>query len=233
MTNQQIEIKTWFNKTYRNRPNSYLRPRVAYETFFKLMNPKKNSNYLDIACGLGKMLEIGLDLDLHTFGIDISEIAVEKSKLNVPNATITQANAESLPFKNNYFDYISCIGSLERMINIEKVLSEKKRVAKTNATFCLMVRNSDSFRWKTKKLLGLINIKGHQNSKKLDEWKELFISNNFEIITVLPDQWIHQRLIQLLSLGIIQPKSAKQFNTPIPLKYADEFIFILKLKTDE
>jgi ubiquinone/menaquinone biosynthesis C-methylase UbiE len=228
---EQQTIKSWFDKTYANRGEMYLRPKEAYYIFAELLQIKPNAKLLDVACGLGRMLEVGLDYNVKTFGIDISEVAVEKAKTKLPKATILEANAEQLPFENNTFDYVTCLGSLERMIDKDKVLSEIKRVTTDDVSICFLVRNSNSWRWLfTKKLLFTVNKDGHQDAKSYDEWKTLFDNNQLEIVNCIPDQWPVMRIFQLLTFGFFRGYK-KQQKSITPLQYANEFIFILKKKS--
>jgi ubiquinone/menaquinone biosynthesis C-methylase UbiE len=227
LLSRQEEIKNWFNNTYSTRGNSYLRPKSAYFILLNHLKPIKGK-YLDVACGLGRMLSCIESKDLETFGIDLSEVAIEKAKVNVPRAKLSVGNAESLPYPDNYFDYISCIGSLERMLNLERVLQEKQRVAKQDASFCFMVRNSRNFTWRIKEFFKLKNNNGHQTAKDLDQWIEIFEQFGFEIKGIFPDQWILHRIVQIFSFGIISPSPKRKFPRLLPLSLSHEFIFILK-----
>ena len=229
---KQEKIKDWFDKTYSLRGQSYLRPKEAYQILINHLKPQ-SGKFLDVACGLGRLVSCLEGTKLEAFGVDISGVAVQKAKKAVPFADIRQGNAENLPFKNNSFDYVSCIGSLERMIHLDNALNEQKRVAKSNARFCYMVRNSENFTWRLKTILGLKNTKGHQGAKSLVEWKSLFEKHHFEIINIYPDQWALHRLLQFLSFGILKPMATRKFSTFIPLKYAHEFIIVLNMKINE
>ncbi|MFB9076186.1 class I SAM-dependent methyltransferase [Flavobacterium procerum] len=226
--NQQQTIKEWFDYTYLTRGEMYLRPKNAYYIFAELLQIKPNAKLLDVACGLGRMLEIGLDYKAQCSGVDISSVAVETAKLKLPEANIVEANAEELPFKDNTFDFVTCLGSLERMIDKEKVLQDIKRVTTSDSRICFMVRNSNSWRWLiTKKLFLTVNKKGHQDAKNYQQWKALFEKENFEIVSCIPDQWPIMRILQILTFGTFKGYKNKQ-NSFTPLQYANEFIFILK-----
>lgn len=230
LQNEQQTIKNWFNKTYANRGEMYLRTKEAYYIFAELLRLKPNSKLLDVACGLGRMIEVSLEYKVNSFGVDISDVAVTKAKNKLPEATILEANAEQLPFEDATFDYITCLGSLERMINQDNVLKEINRVSKNNVSICFMVRNSNSWRWIfTKKMLFAVNKDGHQDAKTYQDWKNLFEKHQLEIVNTIPDQWPVMRVLQLLTFGNF--KAYKTIQKSItPLKYANEFIFILKKK---
>lgn len=226
--NQQQTIKTWFDKTYLTRGEMYLRPKEAYYIFAELLQIKPDAKFLDVACGLGRMLEIGLDYKAECSGVDISSVAVEKAKLKLPDAVIVEANAEALPFADNMFDFVTCLGSLERMLDKDKVLQDIKRVTTADSRICFMVRNSNSWRWLfTKKLFFAVNKKGHQDAKNYQQWKALFEQQQLEIVSCIPDQWPIMRILQILTFGKFNGYKNKQ-KSFTPLQYANEFIFILK-----
>lgn len=226
MNDRQLEIKNWFNYVYRTRGYKYLRPIEAYEIFVALLSPEKNKLHLDIACGLGLLLRKMADAGAEVYGVDISEEAVSASKKLCPEATVLLENAEYLPFPDATFDYITCIGSLERMINREKALKEQQRVAKPGACFCYMVRNSENFTWKYfLKPLGLKNKKGHQDALNYEQWRQLFLACGFTILAAYPDHWPYLRLRKIFYPGSTDFGKIRKF--PFGLKLAYEFIFVL------
>lgn len=176
--NQQQTIKAWFDKTYLARGEMYLRPKEAYYIFAELLQVKPNTKVLDVACGLGRMLEVGLDYNAECCGVDISSVAVEKAKLKLPKAEILEANAEALPFNDNMFDFVTCLGSLERMLDKDKVPQDIKRVTTADARICFMVRNSNSWRWVFTKKLFLQLIKKDIRTQKIISNGKLFLNNN-------------------------------------------------------
>src|SRR6056297_1473121 len=96
--NKQEEIKNWFNKTYSSRGKLYLRPVKAYYIFLELLAVEPGSKLLDVACGLGRLLEAATEYKCALSGIDISDVAVGKAQKKLPKANIVQGNAEELPF---------------------------------------------------------------------------------------------------------------------------------------
>jgi SAM-dependent methyltransferase len=229
-TKTQIEIKEWFNETYRSHGEWYLRPVVAYKVFLTMLNAKKGQRLLDVACGLGRMLAVSKQAELVPSGIDLSEVAVEKAQAKFPSCDILCGNAEELPYTDKSFDFVTCLGSLERMLNRKKALSEMKRVLTDEGKICLMVRNSESWFWKfIQKPLGFVNKKGHQDALTLKEWSNLFVECGFNIEKVYKDQWPLVKWKRYASLGLWNGYSTIHHGW-IPLQYAYEFIFILEKK---
>jgi len=228
MDKQQREIHDWFDKNYKLRGFSYLRPSEAYHIYHHLVQPKKDSKWLDVACGPGLLLGVVAEKGIKTYGIDISETAIEMARSALPNADLQVANAEDLPFADNTFDFISCLGSLERMLDLDKVLKEQLRVANHNAKFVYLVRNSETSSWKyLKKGLGLQNRRGHQDAANLESWTKIFANAGFKIENVYPDQWPRQRWQYWMGKRGWKAVFNSVKSSNHRLQKANEFIFIL------
>lgn len=102
---------------------------------------KKIGKLLDIACGDGHVVSYFTD-NYECYGIDISKEAINKAKKIVRGKFFT-AKAEKLPFPNNMFDFVTCLGSLEHFVYMDKALNEMKRVAKKGALIIIHVPNSN------------------------------------------------------------------------------------------
>lgn len=227
---EQTGVREWFNKTYKKRGYNYLRPKEAYYIFLEILKPKANSSYLDIACGPGQLLKVADEYDLKLSGIDLSDVGIAMAQTALPNADLKVGNAEHLPYKSSSFDNLSCIGSLERMLNLQKVLQEIHRVVKPDGQICFMVRNSNRVSWKfVKETLGIINKQGHQGADTLENWSHVFTEAGFKIHAVYPDLWPATRWWHWLSFGSklfkVNYKKIKG-NDPY-IEKAYEFIFHL------
>ncbi|WP_395345062.1 class I SAM-dependent methyltransferase [Ningiella sp. W23] len=227
-SSQQEQIIKWFDKTYQNKGERYLRKVDAYRVFLSFLAINPADKLLDVACGLGRLLQAADDYKCQLTGVDISSVAVEKTKARLPHARVQQANAESLPFDDNSFSVITCLGSLERMLNQDSVLQELRRVGKADARYCILVRNSQTLIWKWfKQALGMRNAEGNQGAKSLIEWTELFKKNGFEVIDVIPDQYPLQRKKYLLSFGLKRPDPMAIIKNNKPIEGTGKFIFKL------
>lgn len=224
--NSQQAIVDWFDVVYERKGDRYLRPTRAYYVFLELLQAKPGQRLLDVACGLGRLLEAARTCGVTMNGIDISEVAVSKARLNVPEATIECGNAESLPYRDETFDLVTCIGSLERIVSAKSALSEMLRVGTPNARYCLLVRNSETFSWKIRSSFSSAHYSGHAGADTLQGWSRLLEANGFLIRSVLPDQYpLHVRK-QWKSL-FLRPID---FRHPLqaPLDNANEFVFLLE-----
>lgn len=70
---------------------------------------------LDVGCGAGRFAEVALSLGAQVFAVDYSE-AVDACWRNFrfhPHLHVLQANVYALPFRQERFDYVYCLGVLQ------------------------------------------------------------------------------------------------------------------------
>ena len=230
--NQPTEqkVKEWYNKHHRSFGENSWRPPKAYSIFLDLLNVQPNHKLLDIGCGTGHLLSKASQRGLETFGVDISEEAINISCQQSPNSIIKVAKAEELPFPDSFFDYIFCLGSLEHFLDMKKALKEMKRVAKENTCFCVMVPNKNYLYWKLKRSKGTQQQKINEHLLTLERWTKLLEEEGFNVLNILKDQWPFERVDIFSSLnpfGVIKRTALKLLGLTIPLHYSYQFIFIL------
>ena len=228
---EQENVTAWFDETYLTDGFQYLRPLAAYPIFLQLLSARSGAKHLDVACGPGLLLKASAMRGLEPTGVDVSQAALDIAIKFVPEASLECGNAEELPFESESFDYVTCVGAIERFFDRRKALEEMIRVARSDARFCFMVRNSSTLTWLLwRRMLGQKNESGHQDALDLNEWESLFHEVGLEVLSVHADQWPRQRLRRLLP-GVrnrdlrLDEKVADPF---IPMRFVNEFIFITK-----
>ena len=102
----------------------------------------KQGRFLDIACGLGFSLDLAELKGAEAFGLDISSTALKKSKTEKPERRLVLGNGENLPWPDNYFEYIICLGSLEHFIRPDLGVQEIARVLKPSGKAAVILPNS-------------------------------------------------------------------------------------------
>ena len=226
---RQQAIIDWFDRVYANKGDRYLRPTRAYFIYLELLQAKTGLRLLDVACGLGRLLEAAREYGVQMSGIDLSEVAVNIARKNVPEALIEVDNAELLPFADEAFDLVTCIGSLERLLDVDSGLAEMHRVGTPDARYCLLVRNSQTLSWKFRSIVTGGRSAGNANADSLEKWTQRFELNGLRVRSVLADQYpLHVRA-QWTSM-FQRPVDFKQA-IPAPLDGANEFLFLLEKST--
>lgn len=101
---------------------------------------------LDIGCASGFMIsEIAKAFPGAKYhGVDVYDKAIRFAKKNYPQIKFKVAQAENLPFKDNFFDLILCYETIEHVEDPKKSLKEMKRVLKNNGILLLTM---DSGNW--------------------------------------------------------------------------------------
>jgi len=227
------EVKEWYNKKYKAKGIDSRRPYDAYPIFLDYLEAQKGKKLLDVSCGTGFLLKAASSMEIKTFGVDISEEAVKIAKNVSPMSFISVGKGEDLKFEDNTFDYITCLGSLEHFLDMKEGIKEMKRVAKDNALLCIMVPNSNYFRWKKSDKPGTAQQEINENLLSLEQWKTFFIEEGFEIQRIHQDRWFVKRINIFSSknpIQIIKKIYEKLVWYFLPLNYAYQFIFILEKK---
>lgn len=133
--------KIIFNKYYRRAPdyhwgqishnpfqfNAYVMAR--YQQVVKLI-PQNSRRILDIGCGDGVLLWlVSRKSSAKLYGVDLNQKSLNYAAAKI-NAKLIKAQAEKLPFKNNYFDTVIATEIIEHLDRPEKLLLEARRVLK-------------------------------------------------------------------------------------------------------
>ena len=114
-------------------------------TLVKWMNADQPKEVLDVATGTGDLAiavqkgtgakMIGLDLSQQMLNVGIEKI----KKINLTDQIeMIKGDAENLPFESNKFDAVSVAFGVRNFENLEKGLSELKRVVKENKSVYIL-----------------------------------------------------------------------------------------------
>lgn len=112
------------------------------------MHALRGKKVLDIACGTGVLTEQFVRMGAHVTAIDLTAKAVELTKKRLAlyglTAEVLQADAQSMPFADNSFDFVCAWGCLMHMPDTQKAIDEIHRVLIPGGNMLAMMYHSNS-----------------------------------------------------------------------------------------
>ena len=169
------------------------------------LNPSKNKNLIDVACGTGDIAKLYIkstneEADIMCVDPNINMINSSKKRLNnFKNIKWSLSNAENLKIKSNSYDFYTISFGLRNTKNIKKSLEEAYRVLKPGGKFvCLEFskienKNFDMIYKKYSKIIPSIGkfvvgddkpyeylVKSIENFINQEELLELMKKSNFQ-----------------------------------------------------
>jgi ubiquinone/menaquinone biosynthesis C-methylase UbiE len=125
--------------------------RAAQSKVISLLNFQPNVHFLDIGCGtgwaVGQAANLVNDKGLF-YCVDLSPKMIEKAKSNFSgkdNFRFIQANSESIPLDDNFFDIIICTNSFHHYLHADKALKEMHRLLKSGGKLYIVDPLADSW----------------------------------------------------------------------------------------
>ena len=125
--------------------------RADQSKVISLLNIHPNVHFLEIGCGTG--WAVGQVANLVNgkglfYGVDLSPKMIEKAKNNFSgkdNFRFIQANSESIPLDDNFFNIIICTNSFHHYLNPDKALKEMARLLKKGGKLFLLDPTADTW----------------------------------------------------------------------------------------
>jgi SAM-dependent methyltransferase len=102
---------------------------------------------LDMSCGEGQLLGLAARRGLRTFGLDLSLKALHLAKNQAPASFYALGDGEKLPYRDDVFDWVFNLGSLEHYIHPEQGVKELARVLKPDGSALILLPNSFGLLW--------------------------------------------------------------------------------------
>lgn len=147
------------------------------EDFRDHWNINQNDRILDVGCAKGFMVYDFKNLipEIYIEGIDISNYAIKNSKQEIKNL-LKVADAKSLPYENDSFDYVISINTIHNLDlnDCKKALREIQRVSKKDSFITVDAYNNDD----EKKMMLDWNLTA-KTILSVKEWKEIFIETGY------------------------------------------------------
>jgi len=224
----------WQNDSLANATQEEVR---YYKWILDLLRAKPGSRLLDIGSGAGHLLAHADEREIIAYGVDISIEALKRGRRSYQVRNIVQAAAEELPFSDEVFDYLTCLGSLEHFYNPQAALLEMKRVLKKpQGQACIVVPNLWSFLDVMRGWRHGIGITHRQESERfysLVEARSLLSQNGFIIEKVLgyhkPESCHDKGKSQEVGvLNRLYHSTYRYWRYLLPLTTAYAFVFICR-----
>jgi ubiquinone/menaquinone biosynthesis C-methylase UbiE len=139
-----LRAETWYDRRF-----SYLR--WTQRRLVSLLELGADTHFLDLGCGTGWAVRFAASLADgrgEFYGVDISSKMIEKAEAGAVghrNVHYRKANAEELPFDNDFFDVIICSNSFHHYFSPGNVLREVYRVLKPKGRVYILDITADGF----------------------------------------------------------------------------------------
>jgi SAM-dependent methyltransferase len=189
------------------------------ELSLKKFITKDNSVILEIGagkCWVMSMLAknnycIALDiLTMMPIGLEAGEIYIKNKNIFFERVS---ADMIKLPFKDQIFDYVIISSSLHHSPDLDKTLSEVKRVLKSNGQFVLLNEPYQGLLGSQERARAEADFKSGLNEKRytIKNWNKYFSSSGFKIKIFLPENllsilktkgWIFKKIALFLSFPL-------------------------------
>ena len=103
---------------------------VEWKLLLDLIQPEPDMSLLDVGCGTGHFSRRFAEMGLNVTALDPNQAALDYARRRSGDVDYLPANALSLPFSNDSFDYVSAITSLCFVEPPEMALQEMWRVTR-------------------------------------------------------------------------------------------------------
>ena len=148
-------VNSVFSKVYKNYDlmNDIMSlgvHRIWKNKFIEWMNPIQNSTLIDVASGTGDIAKLFSRKTKNLSEITCVEpnnkmfLEGKENLKNLSNINWIKSNAESLPVKNNFYDFYSISYGIRNVTDINKSLKEAYRVLKFGGILITLVPDWES-----------------------------------------------------------------------------------------
>jgi len=193
---EQQKIKAFYDTVYYKNATASGRPSHHTRQLARQLQFTPSQRVLDVACGTGEFLMACTEYSNGVAGVDLSDKAIDQCKARLPDGEFYACPAETLPFGDDRFDIVTCLGSLEHFLDPVAALKEMVRVAQPAARFVILVPNKDFLTRKLGLYGGTYQVDAMEVVRTLDEWNVLFeaagltVLKRWKDLHVLTWNWI-------------------------------------------
>jgi len=204
------KIARFYDAVYHRDASASDQPSQHLVRLAKRFSPASGKKALDIGCGTGAWLQVLSDNGADVCGIDISERAIEAARRRLPQAGLHVGPAETLPYEDDSFDIVTCLGSLEHFLDQPMALREMARVARPDGRILVLVPNAGFLTYRLGLYRGTQQQEARETIRSLNEWSRFFSEAGIEIIErwkdlhILDRKWITRKPRYLIPARLLQ-----------------------------
>lgn len=107
-------------------------------------NVSKDAKILDAGCAFGNLLSLLDENNYTTYGVDISQYAINKAKKITKAQLVLGDLNKKLPYKDNFFDAVFSLDVIEHLDSPYKFLLEMHRILKKGGILFIQTPNINS-----------------------------------------------------------------------------------------
>ena len=105
-------------------------------------SPKSNINVLDFGCGSGNYIKAMVSYtNYHIYGVEPCNEMIWYARKQNPNIIIKSGNHMSIPYPDNFFEYVYMTNVVHQIPDISAMYKEISRVLKPNGVLCICTEN--------------------------------------------------------------------------------------------
>jgi len=131
------EYEAWYHTTRGNWIAG-----IEWKLLLDLMQPDTDMTLLEVGCGSGYFSRRFAEMSLSVTALDPNQAALSYARQQGEEIHYLQANALSLPFSSDSFDYVSAITSLCFVESPEQALQEMWRVTRRGLLLGVLNKHS-------------------------------------------------------------------------------------------
>jgi SAM-dependent methyltransferase len=177
----------------------------------------KGKTVLEVGCGAGRFTELLVNAGALVHSVDLS-VAVEANKENIgdrPNYTIAQASVYELPFPDNSFDHVICLGVIQHTPDSNRTIEALWKKVAPGGDLVI-----DHYRWRLAYYSTLKPVYRHllrkmepgRSKKIVDGLTDFFFPLHWKLRNFKPGWWLLHRISPLIEYIHLYPSEGYDFH---------------------
>lgn len=176
-----------------------------------------NKNILEVGCGAGRFTELLVEGNANVHALDLSN-AVEVNLHNIGNRTnykVAQASVYEMPYPDNSFDIVFCLGVIQHTPSSERTIEALYKKLKPGGLLVI-----DHYKWRIGYYSTLTplyrewlrKMKPEKSQKIVDSLVEFFFPWHWRFRKIMPLQWLLHRISPLIHFIYVFPEKDYKFH---------------------